>query len=453
MFDYFKVSRFFLLTAILCVVIVTTSTLFPFIVGKYSWFRTSVDIALIFSLLGLAFQKDAKIFTDNVKKVFRSPIIWAVTIFVAVFLLAGFFGIDPHLSFWSNFERGEGGFQMFHLYVFFLLASILFREERDWQKAMKWFLAGGLLMALYGIAAGIKIQGFIGPAFGDPGFRFQGSIGNPAYVATFAVFMIFYCLYLLFNQYRHKLKSAGAISLFVILGISIAAFLAAATRGAFVGLIAAAIVFLAYFAYSHKSWRKWTLAAGAVLIIFVISLVVFKNTGFVQGIPGSRIFDLSLTTQTLGDRMIIWRTAWDGFKDRPILGWGPENFLQVFDRYYQTELFTPTRGFGAWFDRAHSLIFDYLAETGVVGFLAFASIFFAFFWRFFRSQRQNLATALNRRSSLEKSLILALPVAYLVQGLVLFDVLPIYINIFFFLSFSVYLFQSDSDQHKSVASA
>ena len=42
-------------------------------------------------------------------------------------------------------------------------------------------------------------------------------------------------------------------------------------------------------------------------------------------------------------------------------------------------------------------------------------------------------------------LILTMPVAYLIQGLVLFDVLPTYINIFFFLALAAYLL----NQHKS----
>jgi O-antigen ligase len=447
--DYFKISKFFIKASVLCVAIVTASTLFPFIVGKYAWFRTSIDLALIFFLLGLVFQNDPGLVRDNIKKFFRSPIVWAVTVFTVAFLLAGIFGVDPHFSFWSNFERGEGGFQMIHLFLFFILAAILFREEKDWQSAMKWFLAGGILMVLYGVGAGLKWANFIGPAFGDSGYRFQGSIGNPAYVAAFAVFMVFYSLYLLFNRYRHNLKSAGAVSLILIFAISLITFFAAATRGTFMGLIAAALVFLGYFAYGHKIWRKWAIVAGILVIAAVTSLVAFKDTDLVKRIPGSRIFDISFTTQTFGDRVVIWKMAWDGFKDRPVLGWGPENFLHVFDRHYRTEFFTPERGFGAWFDRAHSLIFDYLAETGILGLLSFVAIFLIFFYRFFRSQIQNSLSVFSRRSLLERSLILALPVAYLVQGLVLFDVLPIYVNIFFFLAFSVHLFQADSNQQKS----
>ena len=64
----------------------------------------------------------------------------------------------------------------------------------------------------------------------------------------------------------------------------------------------------------------------------------------------------------------MWNIAWEGFKVRPIFGWGPENFLKVFDTHFDTRYFNPVDGFGAWFDRAHSVYFDYLVETGALGF-------------------------------------------------------------------------------------
>ena len=45
-----------------------------------------------------------------------------------------------------------------------------------------------------------------------------------------------------------------------------------------------------------------------------------------------------------------------------------------------------------------------------------------------------------------KALIFSLPVAYFVQGIVLFDILPIYLNVFLFLGFSAYLFGSAQDK-------
>jgi O-antigen ligase len=91
---------------------------------------------------------------------------------------------------------------------------------------------------------------------------------------------------------------------------------------------------------------------------------------------------------------------------------------------------------GVWFDRAHNIYFDYLAETGAFGFLSFLVIFFVFFRQFFKSSKTDSGTGLSVELLLAKALLLSVPVAYLVQGLALFDTLPVYLNLFFFLSFS-----------------
>lgn len=434
--NYFKVSKFFLYLVPFTVAIVIVSTLFPFIVGKYVWFRTSIDLALIFFLLGLLFNhqhQSAEIsINQRLKSLFKHPLIIAVTIFVFFFLLASLFAFDSQTAFWSNFERGEGGFQIFHLWLFFLLSIMLFREEKDWQKLFVVSLIAGVLMALYGLAAGLGWQGFVGPAFDDSAYRFQGSIGNPAYVASYAIFLIFYALYLLSTKYLHKFRSAGAIFLYILIAVFLIVFWAAATRGSFIGLIAAIAAFVGYLVFVHKKWRKWLISGVVILLLVVSLLVAFRDTPFVKSIPGSRLFDISVTVDTFRHRLLAWGMALEGWKQRPLLGWGPENYNQVFDRNFDPKFFEPSQGFGAWFDRAHSIYFDYLVETGILGLLSYLGIFVVLYWFI-------LKKAFND-SVFQKALMFALPVAYLVQGLVLFDVLPIHLNLFLFLAFATYKF-------------
>ncbi len=458
---FYKVSKFFLITAVLSIAIVSVSTLFPFIVGKYAWFRTSVDLALIFFLLGLLFNEQESIrlgINQRLKTIWKNPLVIAVTAFIAAFLLACLFGFNPARSFWSNFERGEGGFQLLHLWLFFMLLIILFKEEKDWRKIFGWSVVTGLLMVAYGLGAGFKISGFIGPAFTDPGYRLQGSIGNPAYVAAYTIFIFFYVVFLFVGQ---KKKGRFALSdwLLVFLGlVFLAAFYFAATRGAFLGFVAAIIGLLAYFVYTHKAWRKWLFSIIALVVILVAFLIVFQKTHFVQSIPGSRNFDISVAAANFQTRTIMWQIAWSGWLARPIFGWGPENFIYVFDTHFNIRYFDPTQGFGAWFDRAHSIYFDYLVETGALGLLAFLSIFVVFYWLLFKRTRQNKQLDNPRepasnghqpkiggnqlsnsgRQSFVNALLFSLPIAYLVQGVVLFDVLPIYLNVFLFLAFAVY---------------
>ena len=459
--NYFKISKFFLVISVFYVVLVTTSTLFPFIVGKYVWFRSSVDLAMIFFLLGIIFTAGAKAYEERLTALIKKPLVIAVTAFVVIFLLAGFFGFDPHFSFWSNFERGEGGIQVLHLYLFFLLLLTLFREERDWHRIFFWSIIATSLMVIYGFLASSGVQGFIGPPFGEVNYRFQGSIGNSAYVAAYLLFAAFYCLYLLLTAYRKKLASIQGVFAAGLFLLFVATFILAATRGAFIGIIASFMALLVYVALLKKTWRKWLLSFGAVTLIIVGILVYFKDTSFVKNLPGSRIFQISISADTFQTRTIIWKVAIDGFKERPLLGWGPESFIQVFYRHFNPQYFTPSTGFGAWFDRAHSVFFDYLVETGAFGLVSYLGIFLVFYLRILKLSRVVSESSSKNRDNqypspnfvgqptVIKGLIVAMPVAYLVQGLVLFDVLTISYNLFLFLAFAGYQFYLPNEKNNS----
>ena len=91
MVNYFKLSKFFLYLVPLSFTIVSNSTLFPFIVGKYAFFRTTVGLALIFYLIGLLFDKQRLSFVNGqLSNVFKRPLIIAVSLFVFIFLLPVF---------------------------------------------------------------------------------------------------------------------------------------------------------------------------------------------------------------------------------------------------------------------------------------------------------------------------------------------------------------------------
>ena len=439
---WFSVSRFFLYITPFALVIVTKSTLFPFIVGKYVWFRTSVAFALIFFLLGVLVEcEKGKIYAERAKKVIKTPLGIAVTAFTGTFILAGLFGMRPGYSFWSNFERGEGGLQILHLFVYFMLLVVVLRRESEWRKLFWIMLWTALLMVLYGVGAGLGYQGFIGPKFGEESYRFQGSLGNPSYVAVFLIFGVFYAFYILFTRYRkHIFTHPGSILIWIFLIVFGASFLLAATRGALLGLVGGSIMGLAYLGYAKRSWRKWAIVIAVGISITAGSLVALKNTEFVKNIPGSRIFDISFTATTFQHRAIMWHIAWESWKERPLLGWGPENFGLLFQKNFNPDYFEPEAGLGAWFDRAHNIIFDYLATIGILGTLAYVSIFLLIYWNILHKK-------IERQTGLPHGIValaLAMPTAYLVQGIVLFDILPTYLNLFTFFAFMWYLFHGNS---------
>ncbi|MDO8469666.1 MAG: O-antigen ligase family protein [bacterium] len=449
--SWFKLSAFFLRLSALFVAIVVPSTLFPFIVGKYAWFRGSVAISLgLFCIGVLANHEAAKPYLARLRATLVSPIGISVILFSFFFILAGLFGVDPAASFWSNFERGEGGLQVLHLSLFFFLLSSLLASTEDWRRMLRWVVAGGVLMVVYGFFAAYGYQGFVGATLAESGsgFRFQGSIGNPAYVGALCIFFLGYLAYLLHARYRErKLLSLGSFFVGLLGAGFIAVLFFSKTRGALVALVVAAAVAIAYFAWFHRAWRKRLLAGGALLIVLLVVAVQFRQTQFIQSLPISRIFDISIGAETFQTRGIMWGVAYRGFLDRPVLGWGPENYIQVFDRHFDTAYYVPGNPFGAWFDRAHSIIFDYLVETGALGLVSYLGMFVVFFWQFFRTRKIELT----RRLLTEESILIGLAVAYLVQGVVLFDVLPISYNLFFFLALGgAYVTRIQDEKRKEI---
>lgn len=454
MISFLKISKFFLYLVPLTVIIVYQGSIFPFIVGKYAFFRTMIQIALILFVWGWAMGEsgahDKQPADKNRQhKLLVSPLVITVTLFVLIFLLAGFLGYNPSASFWSNFERGEGGLQIISLLIFFILLTLLFREKSSWHRIFVVSIWAALLMIAYGAAAALHVGSFIGSDFCS---RFAGSLGNPAYLGTYMIFAIFYSSYLFVGSSESRAKWK-----FLVLAILFFVFLLLSqTRGALLGLgvaVLSALIYL-FFVLKPGRARKIVLACLAVLIILGPLGLIFRRQINImpfclEETGGNRILNVSFAGETYQTRLLLWAQSFKAFKERPILGWGPENFSIAFEKYFDTR-------HTAWFDRAHNIFFDYLIFAGLLGLLSFIGIFIAFYFQFIkfskklaendsnskRRARQS-KEAINNQLSYEKALIFSLPIAYLIQGLVLFDVLPIYINIFLFLAFANYKFNEN----------
>ncbi len=433
---FIKISKYCLYASLFSVLVVLPNTFFPFIGGKDYVFRVAVEAALISFVLWWAFEaKDGevkKLFQD----ILKSPIFWAVTAFATAFLVASVFAYDPRAAFWSNYERGEGGFQMIHYYLFFVLLALLFKSWGEWKRAMQIFLIVAGLSIGYGVLANAHVSGFLGDPAGWGG-RFMASLGNADYVGVYLIFAMFFSFYLMIASEGdlnwEKIIPYAALIIFYLIF-----FILAGTRGAVVGLAFGIIVFVVYMAVKEKKLRFPFLAGLFVVILAGGLMIYYRNSGFVKKLPGNRIFDITFSASTFQTRYWVWGAAIKGFNERPLLGWGPENFSTIFDKFFDIRHFNPVTGGETWFDRAHSVIFDYLSETGIIGLLAYLSIYVAAFWQVAKNKTKFLKP--DSRFRLAMASILALPVAYLIQGLALFEVLPIYTSFFLFLAFLVYRF-------------
>jgi O-antigen ligase len=453
--SFAQIAKWFLYISVFAVVVVMDSIFFPFIGGKDWFFRYAVELSLISAILWWAFEAKTGEVGKAVREMFRRPIVVAVSIFALVVLLSSFFAYDFTAAFWSNYERGESAFQMLHYLAFFLLSILFLKTEDDWKRIFGCSVVAAALMVGYGILGNFGATTIIGPYAGGgapAGWlakltigRFQGSLGNPAYVAPYLIFSIFFAAYLwIVNR---KSSMFGAIRHWgygILIAIFFLFFILSQTRGAFLGLGAGILVFLIYLVFSkNRAVRKVSLSVLAILIILGAGGFAVRNQAWVTNIPAGRLLQISTSDSTAQTRFWVWDEAWKGFLERPILGWGPENFTTVFDQQFNPNFYVPGVQTETWFDRAHSVFFDYLAETGLLGLLSYLAIFVCFYVCFVKFERRR-----NRKgdndvvSVVERGLMVSLPVAYLIQGVAIFDVLPMYLVLFLFFGFSAFYFEN-----------
>ena len=106
--------------------------------------------------------------------------------------------------------------------------------------------------------------------------------------------------------------------------------------------------------------------------------------------------------------------AWQGVKERPIFGWGQENYSIVYGKYFEARVHT----FDAWSDRVGNIIFDQLIAGGFMGLFAYLSVFatvLGILW-----QRNTFCLS-------ERALLSGLFAAYLFQNLFFHDSTASYI--------------------------
>ncbi|MBU4536506.1 O-antigen ligase family protein [Patescibacteria group bacterium] len=161
-------------------------------------------------------------------------------------------------------------------------------------------------------------------------------------------------------------------------------------------------------------------------ILFIGGFIVLKDKSFIRESQVlNRFASISLQEQTTKSRFMIWNMAWQGVKERPILGWGQENFNYVFNKYYTREMY----GQEEWFDRTHNVFMDWLIAGGFLGLIAYLSLFVgALYYLWNKKYGKNF-------SVLEKSIFTGLLAGYFVHNLFVFDNITSYIFFFAVLAF------------------
>ena len=386
----------FLYLALLAPLILTPSLYFPFITGKALFFRLAVELALL--AFGFYLALGGRV---NWQKI-RHPVVIALSLFALVSAITGLTGVNPQNSWWSDFERGEGVWQIIHYWLFFLLTVLVFNTKVEWQRLLGASILVSFIVSLYGLAQHLNLSGIILSGSG----RISGTLGNPSYLAAYLLFHMIFAGYLLYNELNKPVKNRWWVLLLVLILLTeLFDYYQTGTKAAlialFVGLSAGFITF----------WRKSLAVFFASVFCIVLILITLGFSLAPVYLYGA-----------LKSRFWTWGSALAGFIEKPWLGWGVENFPYVFDKYYNPQHY----GLESWFDRAHNIFLDYLVAGGLPLLTAYLAIFVFYYLSLVKLPKNFFWVV-----------FAVLPIIYLIQGQALFEVLAIYLAFFLFLAFFV----------------
>lgn len=455
--------------------IVANSYFFPFITGKGFLFRALVEIAFACYVV-LAFAD-----IRYRPRLTKTSIV--VLAFAGITLLADLLGVNPLRSIWSNFERMEGWITIAHLVAFYFVISGIFGHyEANKTLWRRWFAANlgvASVICIYGLLQMVRVL-----EIHQGSTRIDATLGNSAYMAVYLLFALGLAVFMfLVDEKKYSFKVNGSDSRLIfywsfmllsvlvlaymsnsdttkaffeslqtfinahsgqlLLGLVVSALLIAypykvlpvltfflifqtQTRGTILGMVGGIFVALLYYAiFANKKHKLSRYVSLGVLIFIVLVGGVFytyRKSAFVTNNEVlNRLGSISINDVKTQARGYVWPMALKGVSQRPILGWGQENFNYIFNANYEPAMYRQEQ----WFDRAHSVFLDWMVASGVLGFLVYLALYVFLLINIFRS---DLSIA-------KKATLIGLVAGYFVHNIFVFDNIASYIFFFGLLAF------------------
>ncbi len=322
--------------------------------------------AILFILAGLWRARKDNTLSLLPAEIKANPLLIPWLIYMAAGIAAAAAGIDPVRSFKALNS------DLLTMVTFLGLALFLRPAQRHtafnvYTAAATAAAVMGIFQALNGLAHGLDIRAH--------------ATNHPVRFGEIMVIALALTLSRLFSgeEISPRLKKA----LYAAAALMISAIALSQTRGAYLGT---AMVFVALFILKPASRRAvlCVVAAAAVLGLSLSMLnprLRYKVGSIFMG-ANSAVTQTQAPDQSIGTRLILWRTGFKIIKDYPVLGAGPANVKKLFPVYCP-----PPYPENTVWGSLHNLYIHQTAERGLVGLAALLTLFAAMFITALRAHR------------------------------------------------------------------
>ncbi len=370
--NYIKFQRYSLYASLILPLLFTSFTFSPWHFGKTIFFQILVEVmvaSLFIYWLRVAGEKEKLVLWS--KNLIRriNWLDWSVIIFLLVLTITALSGFDVNNSFWGNQARTNGVFTWWHFVIWYLFLRNIFKEKKEWLYFFGVIIAVSLVVSFTIFFPNLLPMSWQSASGG-------GIIGNRAFAANYLLVAVGLAVYLAII-----LKGFWKYAVIMATIILLAALFYLGTRGAQLGLVVGVVVGcgLRIVYMSRTKYRRAAFVAACCAVGIVGILVFFgQSNSFRQNWPrlGNLINYHQLISGTGETRLMAWRIALQGIKDKPIVGWGMENYTIVFNKYFNPQFLKHSFQETVW-DKPHNWLLEIGISAGVIGILSYISIFCA----------------------------------------------------------------------------
>jgi len=390
---------------------------YPYVFPKVIIFQCL--IVIIFVLFFYFYLYKRKLIKTDFTSISLCILLLGLGYFVSTLL-----GVDINRSFWGNHERMTGAFSLWHYILFYFLLSGVINNDKNWQNLIRLVLIIGFIIIITGIIQRYSDISFLFLRKID---RSDSFLGNPIYFGGFAVLLIFITGFgLQFENNRY-----WKIFAWIIIFLCILAVFFSGSRGPFLALFVSFGVFIVINIVGRfkKKYKILLIAAFLSLIILGIFLFISRKNVIIKEIPAlGKLLNTTLKSGTVYFRLLSWESSVDAWLERPIFGWGLNNFNIGFNSNFPKE-FNKYDLTQSWVDNAHNIFLNTLAEQGIFGFSIYFLLLIIILFNIFKAYK-------NRKINLTLfSLFITYFVAHLTQNLFIFENHSSYLMFFFMLGF------------------
>ncbi|MBV8623006.1 MAG: O-antigen ligase family protein [Herbaspirillum sp.] len=243
---------------------------------------------------------------------------------------------------------------LFSYFAVFVCAFYVARTPEDFRSMVKIMIASSIVPALYGVVSvGLYARG------GLANFRLQSTFGHPNILAFYLTLVISLGLYVL----KSSAFKIGQLSRVVFMGYLLGLFgllLLTQTRSAWIAC------FMLFLLYGVMFERRYLIY---LAILPLLAMLVPSVQERLMQLDSGNTVQTYAKLNSFAWRVYLWESGLKWMSPTHYLtGYGVESFP------YYSQVFFPLAGKTKW--GAHSVFVQWFFDTGLIGMLAYLSIFY-----------------------------------------------------------------------------